>query len=153
MLNHLQDLSALADNTLLATMDIKSLYTSIPYKDSIETVKQILNKHNTDPYWISRCIECILKNNNFTYNDLHYIQKQGTAMGTKMVPKYVNIFMHQLETLLMSQPSGKPLQYLRYIDDIWMVWTHGKNTSLGFIDNGNRLHLPSNSLARLPMRQ
>ena len=64
-----------------------------------------MNKHNTDhklTYWISRCIECILKNNNFTFNQSNYIQTQGTAMGTKMAPKYANIFMHQMETKLMS---------------------------------------------------
>ena len=65
---------------------------------------------------------------------------QGTAMGTKMAPKYTNIFKHQLQTKLMSQSSKKTLQYLHYIDDIWMVWTHGKDTLLELIDNANRLH-------------
>ena len=85
-----------------------------------------MNEHNTEPkltYWISRCIECILKNNNFTYDESIYVQTQGTAMGTKMAPKYVTIFMHQLETKLISQSSKKPLQHLRYTstDNIWMV--------------------------------
>ena len=87
-------------------MDIKSLYTSIPHKDGIEAIKQIMNKCNTDPkltYWILCCIECILKNNNFTFNKSNYIQMQATAMETKMAPKYANIFMHQLETKFMSQ--------------------------------------------------
>ena len=84
-LNHLQDLCALTDNTLLVTTDIKNLYTVIPHKDGVEAVKQIVNKHNTDPnltYWISCCIECILKNTNFNFNDINYMQTQGTAMGT-----------------------------------------------------------------------
>ena len=65
-------------------MHIKSLYTNIPHKDGVEAVKQIINKHNTDPklpYWILHYIECILKNNNFTFNHSNYIQMQGTAMG------------------------------------------------------------------------
>ena len=61
-------------------------------------------------------------------------------MGTKMAPKYANIFMHQLETLLMLQSSEKNLQDSRYINDIWMVWTYGRDTLLEFIDNANRLH-------------
>ena len=68
-------------------MDGKSLYTNIPHKDGIEAVKQLMNKHNTNPklaYWILHCIEYILKNNNFTFNGLYYIQTQGTAMQTKM---------------------------------------------------------------------
>ena len=116
-LNHLLDLPTLPDNTLLVTMDMNSLYTNIPQKDGVEAIKQIMNKHYTDPkltYWISRCIEGILKNNNFTFNESNYIQTQGTAMGTKMALKYANIFMHQSETKFISQSSKKPLQYLRY---------------------------------------
>ena len=64
-------------------------------------------------------------------------------MGTKMASKYANIFMHQLETKLVSQFSKKLFHYLRYIDNIWLVWTHEKDTYLEFIDN--RLH-PYNDL-------
>ena len=66
-LNHLQNLSTLPNNNLLVMMDIKSLYTNTLHKAGIEAVKQIMNKHSMNPkltYWISRCIECILKNNN-----------------------------------------------------------------------------------------
>ena len=48
-LNHLLDLPTLLNNTLLVTMDIKSLYTNIPPKDGVEAIKQIMNKYNTDP--------------------------------------------------------------------------------------------------------
>jgi hypothetical protein len=34
---------------------------------------------------------------NFTFNGDHYIQINGTAMGTKMAPSYANIFMGKLE--------------------------------------------------------
>ena len=61
-------------------------------------------------------------------------------MGTKMAPKYTNIFMHQLETKLMSQSLKKTLQLLCYIDNIWMVWTHRIDTLLEFIDNANCLY-------------
>ena len=82
----------------------------MPHKDGVEAIKQILNKHDTDPkltYWISHCIQCILKNISFTFNESHYIQTQGTAMGTKMAPKYANIFMYHFETKLTSQSSKK----------------------------------------------
>ena len=46
---------------------------------------------------------------------------QGTAMGTKLVPKYANTFMHQLETQLMFLSYKKPFSILRHIDDLWTV--------------------------------
>ena len=39
----------------------------------------------------------VLKKNNFTFNGDHYLQINGTAMGTKMAPSYANIFMGKLE--------------------------------------------------------
>ena len=39
----------------------------------------------------------VLKKNNFTFNGDHYLQINGTAMGTKMAPYYANIFMGKLE--------------------------------------------------------
>jgi hypothetical protein len=39
----------------------------------------------------------VLKKNNFTFNGDHYLQINGTAMGTNMAPSYANIFMGKLE--------------------------------------------------------
>jgi hypothetical protein len=43
----------------------------------------------------------VLKNNNFTFDGNHYLQINGTAMGTKMAPSYDNIFMGDLEERLL----------------------------------------------------
>jgi hypothetical protein len=39
----------------------------------------------------------VLKKNNFTFNGDHYLQINGTAMGTKMAPSYANTFMGNLK--------------------------------------------------------
>jgi hypothetical protein len=44
----------------------------------------------------------VLKKNNFTFNGDHYLQINGTAMGTKMAPSYANIFMGKLEKQLLE---------------------------------------------------
>ena len=36
--------------------------------------------------------------NNFSFNDKHYLQTHGTAMGTKMAPSYANLFLAKFET-------------------------------------------------------
>jgi hypothetical protein len=43
----------------------------------------------------------VLKNNNLTFEGNHYLQINGTAMGTKMAPPYANIFMGDLEERLL----------------------------------------------------
>jgi hypothetical protein len=44
----------------------------------------------------------VLKKNNFTFNGDHYLQINGTAMGTNMAPSYANIFMGKLEKQLLE---------------------------------------------------
>lgn len=49
-------------------------------------------------------------------------------MGMKMAPQYANLFMDDLERKFMDTQPLKPVQYFRYIDDIYMAWTHGRDT-------------------------
>ena len=52
-----------------------------------------------------------------------FFQKRGTAIGTRMAPAYANLFMHHLESQLLNLAPVKPYLWLRYIDDIFMIWT------------------------------
>ena len=51
-------------------------------------------------------------------------------MGTRTAPSYPNIFMADLENkLLDNSPNNlQPLIWKRYIDDIFVVWTHGEES-------------------------
>ena len=62
--------------------------------------------------------------NNFTFNDKHYLQIHGTAMGTRMAPSYANLFLAKFETDALSRAPYQPHTWWRCIDDIFMIWTH-----------------------------
>ncbi|XP_077782763.1 uncharacterized protein LOC144327350 [Podarcis muralis] len=49
-------------------------------------------------------------------------------MGTHMAPQYANIFMADLEQRFLNSYPLKPLLYLQYIDNIFIIWTHGQQT-------------------------
>ncbi|CAM4529104.1 unnamed protein product [Lepidochelys olivacea] len=68
----------------------------------------------------------------------------GTAMGTRMAPQYANIFMADLEQRFLSSRPLKPLLYLRYIDDIFIIWTHGKEALEEFHHDFNNFHPTTN---------
>ena len=61
-------------------------------------------------------------------------------MGTRMAPSYANLFMGFLETELLSSAPEKPLVWYRYIDDVFFIWTHGKEKYKEFLEycNNNR---------------
>lgn len=84
--------------------------------------------------------ELVLKNNNFEYNGKHFIQTLGTAIGTRMVPSYANIFMDRLERQLIAQAKVKPHTWWRYIDDVFIIWTEGEDSLRDFIDYLNSTH-------------
>ena len=42
-------------------------------------------------------VDIILNNNSFQFNNINYIQRLGTAMGTKMAPTYATLTIVYLE--------------------------------------------------------
>ena len=61
-------------------------------------------------------------------------------MGLCVVPAYANLFMGDLEEKCLAQFPLKPYLWWRYIDDIFMVWTHRKDKLEDFINQINSLH-------------
>ena len=80
----------------------------------------------------------ILKNNFFEFNGVVKRQKSGTAIGTKFAPPYPCIFMDEVE-FLKSQEL-QPFLWLRYIDNIFFIWTHEEEKLTQFLNQLNNFH-------------
>ena len=84
----LDDLKELPPGSLL--LDVSSLYTNIPHKEGIEACRKALNSSGhlscsrlrTES--ICDLMRMILTMNNFEFDNNHFIQIHGTAMGTHM---------------------------------------------------------------------
>ena len=61
-------------------------------------------------------------------------------MGTALAPNYANLFMDRFETKALDGWPFKPLLWLRFIDDICLIWTHGQNELKKFIEYLNNIH-------------
>ncbi|CAM5115567.1 unnamed protein product [Eretmochelys imbricata] len=138
-LRKLQSIGDLPDNTILATMDVEALYTNIPHKDGLQAVRNTI-PDNVTANLVAELCDFVLTHNYFTFGDNVYLQISGTAMGTRMAPQYANIFMADLEQRFLSSRPLKPLLYLRYIDDIFIIWTHGKEALEEFHHDFNNFH-------------
>ena len=126
-LNKLEHLGQLPENAFLVTLDVSSLYTNIPHNEGIDACRHFLNTRDRYASPISTetlcdLIRMILTMNNFSFNDKHYLQTHGTAMGTRMAPSYANLFLAKFETDALSRAPFQPFIWWRYIDDIF---THG----------------------------
>ena len=127
--NHFLQIIQTIDTTeddILVTFDVSSLYTNIPHDEGLIALKQTLSRHTEPQPWvITRLAELTLRNNIFQFDDKIYIQKQGTAMGTRMAPSYANIYMTYIETKMLNDYPLKPKLWVRFIDDIFSIWQHG----------------------------
>ena len=65
----------------------------------------------------------------------------GCAMGTVCAPSYVNLFMAQFEEKhIYPCIKDMALLYLRYIDDIFIIWKGTKEQLITFINGLNKKH-------------
>ncbi|KAK6175800.1 hypothetical protein SNE40_014189 [Patella caerulea] len=129
---------------LLVTMDVTSLYTNIPNRQGILHVARAIRKHkpqwSISPTYLLKLLEFVLQNNVFTFNDEIYHQISGTAMGSPVACSFSTIFLGELEEILLKQTSGRSDLYVRYIDDIFMIWPHGEARLERFIKEMNSMH-------------
>ena len=57
-----------------------------------------------------------------------------------MAPSYANLFMGKFEQKALAASPHSPLNWWRYIDDVFLLWTHGEDKLDVFIKYLNSLH-------------
>lgn len=139
-LSILRDINVPAD-VILATIDVNSLYTEIPHEEGLHALTLFLQErsvHQTPSTdFLVKLAECVLTMNCFKFGDRTYLQKRGTAMGTRMAPSYANLFMAGLENGFLASRDRTPLLWKRFIDDIFLIWPHGEDELLLFLNDLN----------------
>jgi hypothetical protein len=119
----------LPEGSIIATLDVTSLYTNIPNLDGIRAVlKEMCDDPDphVHPHHLIKLLGKVLTRNYFTFNGVMYLQIGGTAMGTPIAPSYANTYMGSHETKLLDGYPLKPMCWLRYLDDIFCVFTQGQ---------------------------
>ena len=127
-INELASAKTISPDVLLVTMDVASLHTNIPHFDGVDACSKFLNDHCVTD--ISTDVSCsltsfILTHSNFVFDDHNYLQTSGTAMGAILAQCFANLFMASIEQAFIDNSPLTPLFYARFIDDIFMIWTHG----------------------------
>jgi hypothetical protein len=136
----------LPPDTLIVTIDVVGLYTNIPHEEVPISIREALQEFSAPEappfHLLVKIINHVLENNVFSFDQQVYRQKFGTAMGTPMAPSIANIFMYWLEkNLLASCPW--PIDFTtwkRAVDNIMLLWFHGKESLLQFLEWINTRH-------------
>ena len=111
------------------------LYTWISNDDGIQACYEAwLLQEKSDPQHppsttLRSLLELVLKLNTLEFNERHYLQTLGTAMGSSLAPTYANTFMGKLKKQILNTARCKPKCYKCIIDNIlWFLNSH--NVSL-----------------------
>ena len=145
-LKKLDALPEVPKDSILVTMDVRSLYTNVPNDEGIDAVKWYLQSRNKPgdgilSRIISTFLMLILTLNNFIFNDENFVQISGASMGTKCAPTYSSLFMGRFEeTHIIPRIKDFILIYVRYIDDIFFIWKGSEEELQKFLAEVNRIH-------------
>ncbi|MGH0118927.1 UNVERIFIED_CONTAM: hypothetical protein FKN15_054921, partial [Acipenser sinensis] len=53
---------------------------------------------------------------------------------------FASMYMGKWEEMLLSKLDKKPLEYVRYVDDIFGIWTHGEESLVQFHKLANYIY-------------
>ena len=117
----LLDNMQIPDEAILVTIDVESLYPSIPQSECINTIYSEMQANRQlmlfDPNLIIQLLHTNITNNFFTFASYVFQQTEGTAMGAAFSPTIANIFMSVFICKFLQTQKTKPLVLKRYIDD------------------------------------
>ncbi|MDA8010421.1 MAG: reverse transcriptase domain-containing protein, partial [Alphaproteobacteria bacterium] len=131
----------------LVSFDVKSLFTQVPVEAALTVVEDRLCKDPTlgdrssipVPQLVELTRLC-LRSTYFQLGDKFYEQTDGAAMGSPLSPVIANLYLESLEeTAILSAPF-KPKLWVRYVDDTFVIWTHGPDRLQSFHQHLNKQH-------------
>lgn len=125
------------DNAILVTFDVVNLYTNISCPLGLRALEYWIDKHpekideRFTKEFLLEATALVLQNNVFKFNNKHYLQNKGTAMGTKMAPTYATLTLGFLEEVMYQKVKESfdeefgvyiMQNWKRYLDDCFIIW-------------------------------
>lgn len=143
---------SLPANFILCTFDVKSLYTNIPINEGIRRVAMAFSRfpdQNRPDERILQLLKFSLERNDFCFNSDRFMQTSGVAMGKAYGGSFANIYMGVWEDQALASFSLRPSLWVRFQDDVFVVWPHGPESlsefhlHLNHVDPNIQLELSS----------
>ena len=155
LLNKIADInnkfSPFPAGALLVSWDVIFMYPSIDNKEGLTACKKALDsreKLSPSTECLLEAIKITLEYNNSTFNNKHYRQNRGTAMGPHNAYGYADLAMTTIDKKIIdinNRPDDVlfPPDLSRFRDDCFSVWFESVPALLNFTEWLNSL---SNSI-------
>ncbi len=141
-----------SEDDILLSFDITSLFTKVPVPETLQIVKYRLDQLrelDDDPIanLTSLSNQAIMDLLDYTLNDCYFLwdnvlfkQKSGVPMGGRLSPILATLFMESLEYSVLCSTRILPRIFLRYVDDIFIVWDESRGCFWKFLERLNAHH-------------
>ena len=139
----IRNLGKIPKDSFLVTVDVVGLYPSIPHEAGLNALYEKLEQRSDKKISSTDLVnmaEFVLKNNYFEFDTKVHQQISGIVIGTKFAPSDTCIFMDKVENEFLETQTIKPLVWLRYIDDIFLIWNESEEKLETFLKNLNEFH-------------
>ena len=144
--NHLVALlrrSTISETSILFTFDVAALYTNVPIEEGITCVSQAFLSHpcsSRPDATIISILRLLLTTNTFRFDDQHFQQVHGVAMGKCFGGSFANLFLGTWERNALATFPVRPAMWTRFQDDILGIWNHGAARLEDFHRHLNQQH-------------
>ena len=99
----------------MVSFDVKALFTSVPIKPAINTIKRLLEEdpelHKRTPLSVTniiRLLEYCLTSTYFIFQGRFYEQQEGAAMGSPLSPIVAKLYMEKSEQQAINTAPHTP---------------------------------------------
>ena len=113
----------------MASLDVESLFTNIPFEETISVCYDSLFSNNAKVNNINRInfeklLRAALQNNFFNFQGKIYKQIDGLAMNSPLGPTLANAFLCFHEQIWLNECPNefKLAYYRRYVDDVFVLF-------------------------------
>ena len=123
-----------------------SLYTNVLVEEAIETTLNYIYKPTKlvdvpfDKERMRILLNLSIRDAPFRFQNKIYKQIDGVAMGNPLAPILADLWMRKIEEKLNRFSTNEPLVWLRYVDDVFCVFTIPREKILEFYTRINRWH-------------
>ena len=120
----------------MVSLDVISLFTKVPIDNVIDFLGRKIDQKQIELPIPKDCflelIRLCTNNNYFQFQDRFFKQKFGISMGSPLSPVLANLFMEYFESELLPTIGPQPKLWLRYVDDIFMLWPNDQDFNAFF---------------------